>query len=293
MEKERFHTLWLSALRESRGEPDFRDHSEPLISATSVSANTRQPTVGGEQFTLNMTRAVTDQLTEALAAIPARPLVPKELSRISHGPGVYQLFHRDRRVYIGSAPASIEHRLARALRKLSGRRNIDPADVFFNFLKVEEDLDGLSPHHLLLKREKNSGSAPWNQNGFGNLDPGRRRDSADISKQHFDYQYPVNLDYQIPEVVGQWPASEAVRTLKRTLPYGFRYAKSLQTNSQVIDFGTTPPTMNDAMSLLTRNLGPGWQGTALLGHVILYPETRQYPSAQRTYLPLSTADEQR
>ncbi|MEV1116755.1 hypothetical protein AB0I91_16920 [Actinosynnema sp. NPDC049800] len=236
----------------------------------------------GGDFAFSFTAAFTQQLGARLAESSPQPLDEGNLDRLQPRPGIYELFHRGQLVYIGKAERTLPANLGRALRKISGRRGLDPRDVSFTHLYVSEDLTAIAPEALLMKRQHVV--PPWNRNGFGNSDPGRGRDASPVAEGHFDMQHPVDLYLPVRELTGERSIREAAAVLKQSLPYAFRYHGAMKDEEAVVlDFGGIPPTVDSALALLVKGLGVGWQATALPGHVIAYQEDRHYPSALRTY----------
>jgi hypothetical protein len=242
------------------------------------------------QFRLSITRALGDQLATALAELTPAPLTSDRLEALSPLPGVYQLYHCEERVYVGKAEVSLQGRLGQHLFKLSGRRNIALDDVAFTCLYVDEDLSAVAPERLLIDTYRAEGSCPWNQNGFGNNDPGRERDTTRVRPDHFDAQFPINLEYACDLTGGPLHMVDLLKELKDSLPFKFRYqgARSRATRLQTYGMGAVgllraPLTADALFDLIARDLPPGWQITALPGYVIMYKERRPYPSATKTY----------
>jgi hypothetical protein len=193
-------------------------------------------------------------------------------------------------VYVGKADASLPQRLERHRFKLGGRVNIDLAEITFTCLYVDEDLDALAPEKMLIDRFKSEGSAPWNFNGFGNNDPGRERDTTRFKDDHFDTQYPADLDFPLPDIgPGRYRVDELTSKIKSLLPYVFRYETVKRrphpdltdTYVEIAD-PESPPTGDSLFGALGEAL-VNWQVTALPGYVIMYREHRTYPSSRRIY----------
>ena len=138
------------------------------------------------EFKLSITRAMADQLAEALSRLQRAPLTPASLVDVQPRPGVYKLFLHDQRVYEGKPAKSIPSRFNNHLRKLSGLSNIRLDDIGFQCLYVQEDLEAAAPEKMLIKIYRDQGGAPWNTNGFGNKDLGRNRDHSLVKSNHFD-----------------------------------------------------------------------------------------------------------
>jgi hypothetical protein len=132
-------------------------------------------------------------------------------------------------VYVGKASRSLPARLRDHERKLSGRTGLSLATVSFICLYVDEDLEAASPETLLIKKYRHMGGPPWNTNGFGNKDPGRRRDTSEIAADHFDALYPINLNATVELTPGAWRVEELLAEVKRKLPYNLRYERTTPT----------------------------------------------------------------
>jgi hypothetical protein len=238
------------------------------------------------EFKLSITRALADQLADALSRLHPAPLTSEQLSALQPRPGVYELFVRRRRVYVGKASRSIPARLGNHLRKLSGRSNITLGEVSFQCLYVDEDLEAAAPEKMLIKKYRDHGGAPWNTNGFGSKDPGRNRDHSLVKANHFDAEYPINLDLRIESLApGLYPVKTYLRAVKSSLPFNLRFdTRSARSKEDYRDsMAEVPPaelTVRDLIRLAMDALPEGWQATALPGYVILYREDTIYASAR-------------
>ncbi|WPB74199.1 Eco29kI family restriction endonuclease [Archangium violaceum] len=240
-------------------------------------------------FKLSITKALADQLAEKLALLSKHPLTKDAISSLASRSGVYLLWHKGSRVYVGKAQQPLPTRLKNHWEKLRGRENIAIEDMEFVCLYVDEDLDAAAPEKLLIKRYRAKGAAngvPWNTNGFGNKDPGRRRDRSAVQENHFDALYPVRLTLgglQFEE--GRTTAGDFLANLKEQLPYNLRFDKKsarAQRDYEVeLDVPGHQLTVEQAIELVIRALPEGWQATALPGYLILYPERAKYKSALR------------
>ncbi|MFG2182099.1 GIY-YIG nuclease family protein [Streptomyces abikoensis] len=122
-----------------------------------------------DDFRLSITKALGDQLAEALTTLGRAPLNEENLSKLEERPGVYQLYVNDAFVYVGKADRKhkgLPGRLRNHLRKLSGRGNLDLADVTFSCLYVDEDFSALAPEQLLINHYKERGRDPVEQQRF-------------------------------------------------------------------------------------------------------------------------------
>jgi len=244
--------------------------------------------VPSAEFKLSITRALADQLAEKLRALTPAPLTADLLDAVEQRTGVYELYLRGRRIYVGKARKDLRQRLGNHLRKLSGRTNLSLDDISFICLYVDEDLDAAAPETLLIKKYRNEGGSPWNTNGFGNKDPGRNRDDSLVKAKHFDALYPIDLDR---EVDGVSPGVQTVRHLltsvKAKLPYNLRFETKEKIKSELqgteIDVPSISLTTREIVRRAVDVLPEGWQATALPGYVILYNEDRMYASAHAVW----------
>lgn len=244
-------------------------------------------------FTLSITKALGDQLKVALDDLKQVPLKEANLSALRPRAGVYQLYLRGDLVYVGKAEKALPVRLRQHLRKLSGRENVSLDEISFCCLYVAEDFSALAPEKLLIRRYDEDGQAPWNHNGFGNRDPGRKRDHTKIKANHFDQEFPADLNLLVEGLrVGDVAIKDFVKQVKNGLPFTFRHAKIPER------VASTPVVVNDpvmtadeAFTLIANCLPAEWQVVALLGYVIMYPDSpADYPSARRYYRRIGKFD---
>lgn len=238
-------------------------------------------------FKLSITRALADQLDEALRRCVPAALTPEALTELQDRPGIYQLLVDEQRVYIGKASGSLPSRLRAHVRKLSGRQGFEAKEARFVCLYVDEDLEASAPEKMLIKRHRSGNEVLWNTNGFGNNDPGRRRDTSRVAINHFDAMHPINLEVEVELVPGPTTAAAALPALKDALPYLLRFQDPRKNPDAATDYASASLTIpegrlvaRDAIALVLTSLPPRWQATALPGYVILYPENASdYDSA--------------
>ncbi|MFJ8857044.1 GIY-YIG nuclease family protein [Streptomyces sp. NPDC102451] len=238
-------------------------------------------------FRLSITRALKDQLAQALDDLEPAPLSMGALEELERRGGIYQLHHGERFVYVGKADKNLPQRIGKHLRKISGRNNISVGEMRFACLYVDEDFPAVAPERLLIAKYREKGEIPWNTNGFGNNDPGRRRDDTVIKVNHFDVRHPIDLDRVIPGVKsGATSLRQLLADVKKQLPYNFRYAiKALGAmGDREVGVPEGELTAGDLFSLIGETLTEQWQIAVLHGYAIMYPEgERNYPSAWRYY----------
>lgn len=235
------------------------------------------------EFRLSISKALTDQLHAHLQVLTPEPLTPENLAALERRRGVYQLYVGGDLVYIGSAAGSLPARLRKHMRKISGRQNISIEEVGFTCLYVDEDLTVLAPEDRLIEVFKEEGVSPWNFNGFGNNDPGRRRDATLMPPGHFDHLFPIRLDWPCGIEAGTRDAHKLLKELKKALPFVLRFEKSDKAKAL---YGRTKITVpadhmaaEDLLRVIAKGL-PGFQVTAFSGYVIIYRERRKYPDAR-------------
>ncbi|MET9290300.1 Eco29kI family restriction endonuclease [Nocardia beijingensis] len=235
-------------------------------------------------FKLSITRALADQLAEELRELRPAPLDIDQLRLLKGRPGVYELYVKGTRVYVGKASKSLPDRLSDHYRKLSGRSGIDLADVGFICLYVDEDLEAAAPEKMLIKKYRDQGGSPWNTMGFGNNDPGRNRDHSLVKAKHFDAEFPIDLDRLVEDLGTHLrPVEDLLHEVKARLPYNLRFEtkqriKRELNDTQLVVTGEAL-SFRDIIRLVIEALPAGWQATALPGYVILYHETENYRSA--------------
>jgi hypothetical protein len=157
--------------------------------------------------------------------------------------------------------------------------------VSFQCLYVDEDLEAAAPEKMLIKKYRSQGGAPWNTNGFGSKDPGRRRDHSLVKSNHFDALYSINLDLPIGSIpAGAYPAREFLAAVKSSLPFNLRFDKDSHRSKEdyglsTVEVPSKELTVRELLALAVEALPEGWQATALPGYVILYHEHEIYGSA--------------
>jgi hypothetical protein len=243
-----------------------------------------------------MTRALRDQLVSSLRTLTPAPLSADSVAKLQSRGGVYVIFLNSERVYVGKADRSLSGRLSQHAKKLSGRIGPFAGAVEFICLYVEEDLEASAPEKLLIKWYRRESSLPWNSNGFGNKDPGRKRDTTEVKSNHFDALYPIDLNLPISLTPGQVEVLACLTELKDALPYNLRFAGEPRADlSARITVPNGTKTVRQWIKLIIEALPIGWLATALPGYVILYREDNpdKYESAVSYWLKDATgrADE--
>jgi len=196
--------------------------------------------------------------------------------------GLYILHHKDKPCYVGKAERSLAKRLQEHLIKLGARLNIAVKDVSFRCLYLDENWSALAHEASLIEQM----GSPWNNNGFGNNDPGRKRDSTELGKTHFDRLHPINPDIALGLSPGNYTVHDALSAVKKDLPYLLRYETKIddqslttadhQKTKLIVTSGDTASTL---LGKAVDALGPSWQVTFLFGYVIFYQKEENFGSA--------------
>lgn len=237
------------------------------------------------QFVFDMATALAEQLEAKFRNLGGAPLDPMNIDTVPYGHGVYLLYHNGELVYVGKAK-SVRNRLRKHWNNIRGRKKISIADVRFKCLLVEKTWSPLTHEDALIKHFKKGNLCQWNGNGFGPNDPGRKREKTNKKPEGFDRQHPIDTGWTEHGVsAGTWYAGEIIRTMKRGLPYLFRYqirGKKLRNGHPDYNRATLR-VRKDRMpaialvKLVARKLkAQGWQATVFPSHIILYKENEHY-----------------
>jgi len=240
-------------------------------------------------FEIDIIHALSSQLVAAFSHLDVGRLTEDELASLPKGQGVYQLYHQGSLAYVGKAD-SLKKRLSEHGHKISGRHNIDIADMGFKCLFVHPNWTTLAPENSLIKhyRKAGEGQCAWNGNGFGPHDPGRERETTNKPPDGFDAQYPIRQYWTCDWIkAGDWNAMELLKAIKSDLPYLLRYQTARQQSQEAHpdykDLTITVPEDDMSAVELLRAVAealPGWQATAFPSHMILYKEHRAYTHGQ-------------
>lgn len=247
-----------------------------------------------ETFQLSVTTALRDQLLDLLNQLEATPLTIGALATLEKRGGVYQLFHDGQLVYVGKSTRDLPGRLLQHHQKLRGRQGDLLSGMTFRCVYVAEDLDAVAPEKLLIGQFRSEGLTAWNTNGFGNKDPGRRRDTSLVKSNHFDRLHPIDLSQRVAG--SRSPGIESVslyrvmQSLKDALPYTFRFSnpksvdakllREIQLPIDEVPFGEL--TAQEWIEWLVARLPDDWVVVSLPGYVIAYPGLRPDTIPSRT-----------
>lgn len=247
------------------------------------------PATAFAQFDFDLGLAVIEQLLSHFDSLVVAPLKQDVLRQVRDEPGVYQLFLHRKLVYVGKADRNVRKRLKDHLWKLSGRCNLDIEDLGFKALYIHRNWAPSVHETILIEEYRRRGESDWNASGFGNNDPGRRRDHTITEATHFDSRFPIDPAYR-PENIGEGThnALEFLLLLKKELPYIFRFetknrknfrSGSPKYNSLNVSIRREGMTTQWLIQQVVDAFPAGWQATFLPGRLILYEESSEYPHA--------------
>lgn len=191
--------------------------------------------------------------------------------------GVYILCVDGEMKYVGKAN-DLPKRLKSHRFKLSGRHGIELKKVAFKAFFMDKNWRPLTHEGTLIKHY----GCEWNTSGFGNHDPGRRRDKTKYKKMGFDLTFPINPDFLLTNVSpGNYKLHKLLFEIKKSLPYLLRFEKKNKCRPAHPDFAGKyvtipekdhPLSVKEMMCLIADELGDEWQFTILPGYMILYKE---------------------
>ena len=230
-----------------------------------------------------------DEIEQAQLATENTVAIPNEQ-------GVYLLFHHPptattpQLVYVGKtdSEAGLKSRLTRHSKKLVGRHNLEPDHVFFKALRLyvftAMDLETELIHHF-----GGVSKVPWNNSGFGSNDPGRERDTTKYKTEHFDAQFPINIDNVFVEFKdGAYKVVDVIKKLKSSAPYLIRFERPSQARSAFpVEFENSTVelraqmTTRQVLAACINSLPSGWHATRLPSHIIIYKDDKRvFPSGE-------------
>jgi hypothetical protein len=242
-----------------------------------------------DRFDLDLARAVLEQLIERFESLDVGPLDAATINQVPAEQGVYQLFLPNRLMYAGKTSKQLPRRLLRHLRLLSGRKNINLADLGFKAVVINKNWLPSIHEGMVITPYTKLGLCEWNQTGFGDNDPGRNRE--DTIKNKFDLDFPINEQFVCACIDPRdWNALALLVKLKKKLPFLFRYQcdprkrytkGSIKYNSLTITVPRPNLSIRDLLRVGIDQFPDGWQATFFPSHVILYEEdpTRVYQNA--------------
>ncbi len=231
-------------------------------------------------FDFDLPGAVTEQLEMRLQAMAASPLTEEALQdlgrfQVQHKlhQGVYQILLDAEIVYVGKA-TDVRERLQQHYWKLRGRRKIKMETVTFRCLVLHGNWSTSAHEDLLVAHYKAKGQSKWNGSGFGPKDVGKGRDETEPN--WFDREYPINADYPCANIPGSTTVGELLKSLKVQLPFTFRYEVPAADAAKPLNLKAVPRDARALIAKAVTALGPEWQATIFVSHMILYKERRAY-----------------
>lgn len=248
------------------------------------------------EFEFDLPDALLKRLITVFDDIQPAQLVDSNVSQIPDVQGVYQLFlkhdHGNQLVYIGKtdAESGLRHRLGRHATKMRNRLNLDPSAVLFKAVRVFV-FTAIDLEAQLIEHYGRNARVSWNGSGFGSNDPGKERDGTTYKADHFDAQFPIDLERPLALALpATASAADILKALKDELPYVIRFqSRAPQSRRAHADLEETIITLDQTQSLTpesiiaqtVRQLPQGWHATMLPSHVIIYKnDNRVFPSGR-------------
>ena len=233
------------------------------------------------EFEFDLPGALLAHLVSALDGMIPAVMSPENLVKIPETQGVYQLFLDGQLVYIGKTDgeAGLKHRLERHSRKFLHRTGIDLARVTFKAVRIFV-FTAVDLETQLIAHYGGSAIVKWNGSGFGSNDPGRERDTTKYKDEHFDAQFPIDIDVPLDgEILGKGTAAVVLKRLRNLLPYTFRFeggVKQKHPDLEGIEVDVSNlKTVRQVLEKILKKLPIGWQATALPSHLSQSCQPRQ------------------
>jgi hypothetical protein len=144
---------------------------------------------------------------------------------------LYSGHARERRSRCVKAPMARARCLGKRMRcvtgssstcgKLSGRRNINLADIGYKAMLLDNSMSRATNEELLIRLFAAQHAGMSNGKGFGPRDPGKERDTT--ASSDFDRDHPIVTDIAVEGVNHNEMIGTLFRKMKNGLPCVFRY----------------------------------------------------------------------
>jgi hypothetical protein len=246
-------------------------------------------TRGYLEFEFDLPEALLGKLVQVFADLVPAGLTQESLANIPDAQGVYQLYLDDELVYIGKtdAESGLRKRLERHSQKVRHRERLDPNRVSFKAVRILV-FTAMDLETQLIDHFGGVSKVPWNNSGFGSNDPGKNRDTTVFKKDHYDFQYPIDINISLGiEMPPAKSAADVLAEVKNALPYVFRFETAKPNSktphsdysSSMIEAAITAGhTAKEIVELIVGALPAGWKATKLPSHLILYKnDSREFP----------------
>lgn len=239
-------------------------------------------------YSFHFLETVSKQLVDELEALTVSFLDAAALARLAADQaasnahqGVYLLRLAGQPVYLGKAD-DVHDRLRQHLRKLSGRQNIDLAQVGYKALLLDKSMSTAANETVLIGLFRRHHEGMWNGTGFGPKDPGKNRDTT--APGPFDRDHPIKADYPLTTVTDVETVTSLFRKMKNELPYVFRYELTANSGNINLDLDQVPRSAEMLLRAAMQALEPGWQAAILSYGMVVYPAQKNYGPQVTTML---------
>lgn len=232
-------------------------------------------------YTFHFLNTVSQQLKDLLESLPFTPLNDATLAALRQYQtdndtvqGVYLITIDGVPRYVGKAD-DVADRLTQHLRKLSGRRNIDLAQIGYKALLLDKSMSTAANEGILIQMFKESHGDLWNGTGFGSKDPGAGRDNTRPGP--FDRLHPIREDFPVENVNDVETIGSLLEKMKPQLPYtAFRYEIDPELRALEINLRGVPRDALSLVSAVVEKLGAGWKGVVLSFGMVIYKTNNTY-----------------
>ena len=250
--------------------------------------------LGYTELEFDLPSALLEAILRCFDRMDAADLTRDNTQELPDEQGVYGLYLRnDLRlpVYIGKtdSDAGLRHRLTRHADRLIGRRNLRQEDVQFRAIRLFV-FTAMDLEYALIQHFGGVAEVAWNHSGFGSNDPGKERDTTNYKADHWDTQYPIDIDTPfVPFDPGDYTVAEIMIRLKEGLPFLLRYQRPKAARrsfhddheNSSIHIPQEDMSTREILELCMAALPPGWHATALPSHIISsQDDTRRFPSGE-------------
>lgn len=233
-------------------------------------------------FIFDFLTTVSKQLVERLDALPVTNLSETTLTALADFQretgfvqGVYLIHEAAQPRYLGKANEVCD-RLRQHLWKLSGRLNINLADIGYKAVLLDNSMSTAANEELLIRLFAAQHAGMWNGKGFGPNDPGKERDTT--APSDFDRDHPIVTDFAVEGVNDNETIGTLFRKMKDGLPYVFRY-KIGTARTTPLNLTDVPRNAEALLRAAMRVLPRGWHGAILsYGMVVYAVPPKQYPA---------------
>ena len=210
-------------------------------------------------------------------------LTVENLDLTPTGQGVYPLHRNGVLVYVGKAE-NLRNRLSQHRFKIMGRQNIDVAEMSFACVTIHPNWTAPAPESALIQHYAEVTPQRVERH---NVRPARPRPQPGYNRhtrKGFDMQFPIRHEWPCEFVEERVEYQGAAHTHEggiavppriRVINKNYRARTCGRTTIRTVVCAQGGIGASQLLGLITQRI-PGWQSTRFPGHMILYPESRDY-----------------